>query len=298
MNQPWEAEHVVEPSLAAALIREQFSDVPAGRVEAFGQGWDNTMMLVDAELLFRFPRRQIAVDLLATEGRVLPKIADALPLAVPRPEWIGQPSDDFPWPFLGYRMVHGRTGCGLRLTAEQRFAAAEPLARFVRALHDVDPTPLSLPADTLGRADLASKRDVALERLEKVEALGIVEDTSPWREAFRQSIPPAPERRVVSHGDLYSRHVLFDDDTQPCAVIDWGDVHLGAPLVDLSLAFMLLPEPARERFFEVYGEVDDVTRHLARLRGIWHAASELVYAHDVGDANLLMEATTSLEHLR
>lgn len=298
MTQPWEAERVVDPSLALALIREQFPDVGARRAEPFGQGWDNTMLLVDGEWLFRFPRRQVAVHALATEARVLPHIADALPMAVPRPEWIGEPTEAFGWPFIGYRMLSGRTGCGIRLTSDQRMSAAEPLARFVRALHDIDPGPVEPPSDELARADLAGKRAVAIERLERVQALGIVDDASPWIERFDEPIPTAPATRVLSHGDLYSRHVLFDDETRPCAVIDWGDVHLGSPLVDLSLAFMLLPEPARARFFAIYGGVDDVTLQLARLRGIWHAASELVYAQDVGDADLLTEARRSLEHLR
>lgn len=298
MTQPWEAERVVEPALALALIRDQFPDVAATRAEPFGQGWDNTMLLVDGDLLFRFPRREIAVRALAAEARVLPRIADAVPLDVPRPEWIGEPAPAFPWPFIGYRMLRGRTGCAVRLTKEQRMAVAEPLAQFVRALHDIDPGPVGPPPDELARADLAGKREVAIERLERVQAIGIVDDASPWIERFDEPIPTAPQARVLSHGDLYSRHILFDDETRPCAVIDWGDVHLGSPLVDLSLPFMLLPEPARARFFAVYGDVDDITLQLARLRGIWHAASELVYAHDVGDADLLTEARRSLEHLR
>ena len=297
MTQPWEAERVVDPALALALIRDQFPDIAATRAEPFGQGWDNTMLLVDGDLLFRFPRRQIAVRALAAEARVLPRIADALPLDVPRPVWIGEPTEAFAWPFIGYRMLRGRTGCGVGLTIEQRMAAAEPLAQFVRTLHEIDPGPVEPPPDELARADLAGKREVAIERLERVQALGIVDDASPWMDRFDEPIPTAPRARVLSHGDLYSRHILFDEHTRPCAVIDWGDVHLGSPLVDLSLALMLLPEPAQARFFEIYGAVDDITLHLARLRGIWHAASELVYAHDIGDMDLLTEARRSLDHL-
>ena len=298
MTQPWKAELVVEPALALELLRAQFPEVAAKRAKPFGQGWDNTMLLVDGEWLFRFPRREVAVHALATEAKVLPRIADALPLEVPRPEWIGEPTEAFPWPFIGYRMVRGRTGCGVCLTAEQRMTAAEPLAEFVRALHGIDPGPVAPPPDELARADLAGKREVAIERLEKVQALGIVDDASPWVELFAEPIPAAPKALVLSHGDLYSRHILFNDETRPCAVIDWGDVHLGSPLVDLSLPYMLLPKPAQARFFAIYGEVDDVTARLARLRGTWHAASEVVYAHDIGDADLLAEARRSLEHLR
>ena len=87
MSQPWEAERIVSPELAMALVREQFPELAPRRIEPFGSGWDNTAYLIDGALVFRFPRREVAVELLETEARVLPGIAPHLPLAIPVPEW-------------------------------------------------------------------------------------------------------------------------------------------------------------------------------------------------------------------
>ena len=70
-------------------------------------GWDNTAFVVNDEWVFRFPRREIAVALIERESRLLPRIADELPLPVPRPDLVGAAEPRFPWPFSGYRALPG-----------------------------------------------------------------------------------------------------------------------------------------------------------------------------------------------
>ena len=86
MSHPWTAEREVTPELARALVREQFPELPAQRVEPFGSGWDNTAFLVDGDAVFRFPRKQSTVELLELESRVLPRLAGTrVPADVPAP---------------------------------------------------------------------------------------------------------------------------------------------------------------------------------------------------------------------
>ena len=72
MNRPWSAEHDVSASLARELIETQFPKLTPVGVEPLGVGWDNTAYRVNDKFVFRFPRRQIAVELIRTEARVLP----------------------------------------------------------------------------------------------------------------------------------------------------------------------------------------------------------------------------------
>src|SRR5207342_2307898 len=101
---------------------------------------------------------------------------------------------------------------------------------------------LDLPGDTIARADMRMQAPKLLERLDTLERTGVVSDATPWRRLAEGTScrPPAPVGRVV-HGDLYARHVLVDDDAAACGVIDWGDIHLGDPAVDLALAHGFLP---------------------------------------------------------
>jgi len=90
------------------------------------------------------------------------------------------------------------------------------------------------------------------------------------------------------------RHVLVDDAARSAGVIDWGDVHVGHPALDLALAHTLLPPAVRDAFRSAYGPIDAATWALARFRAIYHSAMLLRYAHATADADLLRESRQAL----
>lgn len=279
---PWTAERAVSAELARALIAEQFPQLAPERVEPLGEGWDNTVFAVDGKRVFRFPRRQIAVPLLETELRILPSLP-RLPLPVPVPEFRGAPTDRFPWPFAGYRLLPGRTADQAALSLAQREAAAEPLGRFLRALHAVPPS--NAGPDPLRRLDAQRMRTLTAPRLQQ---LGIAPPD------FFDADVRAPRETTLVHGDLHARQILVDGEGALCGVIDWGDAHRGDPACDVSIAHTLLPPQARPAFRAAYGELDDDTWALARLRGLHLAAALAVYAKDRGDERLLGEALLAI----
>ena len=83
MTRAWEAEKVVDSSLALTLINQQFPSLEAHTIRFLGLGWDNTAFLINEKIIFRFPRRQVAVALLQDEAHFLPKLAPHLPLSLP-----------------------------------------------------------------------------------------------------------------------------------------------------------------------------------------------------------------------
>jgi aminoglycoside phosphotransferase (APT) family kinase protein len=298
----WTAEWVVSRDLARSLIETQLPQFAPARVELVGAGWDNTAFRVNDGYIFRFPRRQIAVPLLDAETRLLPWMAPRLPLPIPVPTFTGCPTPEFPCPFAGYRLLPGRTACGAALTANQRIAAAEPLARFLAALH-------ALPAaeavrhgaglDTLARLDLARRLPRARDSLNQLAQRGLIADLRPFR-AILEDAPTAytPRADTLVHGDLYARHLLVNEDRELAGVIDWGDVHLGDPAVDLAIAHSFLPPGAHAFFRRAYGRMEDVSWRLARLRALWHTALVLIYGHDTGDIDLVREGLQALQFIR
>src|SRR5690348_16617003 len=157
MKHTWDAEQITEPEEALRLIQEQFPEIHAQSISLLGAGWDNTAYLINKEYIFRFPRRQIAVPLLESEGSILPRLAEKLPVPIPIPRWKGSPARNYPWPFLGYRKLPGMTACAANLSDPERTSLAVPLARFLSALHSL-PLDLAkechLPTDTLGRLNM------------------------------------------------------------------------------------------------------------------------------------------------
>jgi len=298
---PWTAERSVSPELARNLIASQFPELAPVRVESPSEGWDNIAYLVNGEWIFRFPRRTIAVDLIRTEVAVLPAIASRLPLPIPMPVFAGEPEERFPWPFAGYRRLAGRTACRADLSDDQRERAAAPLGRFLRALHAIPPAVASRAGagpDTMARMDVEARRGMVLERLDSLAAQGLLGDVSRWREIAESMPAELPsDGPVLVHGDLYARHVLVDDAGAPCGVIDWGDVHLGDPAIDLSLACGFLPMAARDAFRAEYGPVAEPTWKKARFRALFSAVAILFYGADVGDADLVREGRAALRNI-
>jgi len=298
MTPEWTPEHVVPPGLASRLVDAQFPDLRGCRVEPFSVGWDNTAFLVDGRVVFRFPRRSLAGGLIEVEARVLPAIAGALPLAIPVPRWLGRPDHGYPWPFAGYERLAGRTAGDAGLDASQRLAAAPALGRFLRALHGVDPAGLRPPGDTIQRADLGRRLPRLIGRIDELASRGLVRDARPLhRLVERAPKRPPPAGARLCHGDLYARHLLVDGRGRLTGVIDWGDVHLGNPAVDLAIGHGFLPPPARAAFLAAYGPVDERAWAFARLRALHYAALLMLYGDTAGDAALLREATAGLGHV-
>lgn len=297
---PWRPERTVDPGLATKLVERVAPRLAPARVEPLGEGFDNTVYLVNGEWVFRFPRREIATTLIETELRVLPRLAGRLPLASPVPEIVGRDDERYPWPFAGHRLLAGRSAAEASLDDAARARTATVLGRFLRALHAVEPAGLDLPDDEHGRLDVERLHGAFTERIAELERRGLVRDAASLVTPFERlaARPVAMARRLtVVHGDLYAAHVLVDDDDAPCGVIDWGDVHRGRPAMDLSMAHGFLPRAAHGAFRAAYGPIEEDAWRLAWLRAAHHTVMMLAYAEDAGRPALLREGRGSLSRL-
>jgi len=296
----WLPEQVVTAELAVELIERQFPQLAPAHAIAAGEGFDNTVYRVNGMYVFRFPRRESAVELLHTECALLPALA-ALeqPLAIPAPLLLGAPEARYPWPFAGYRYVPGRPP---RLGGEEgRRRSVEPLAGFLRVLHAYPAAAakrLGVPgSDPIGRLAMPA----ALEKLQAhgaaAAALGL------WRGAAAlecliaglAGVNAGTYRETLLHGDLHIRNLLEGEDGKLTGVIDWGDTHIGHPALDLAIAYSYVPVAERERFFALYGGVDADTRRLAQFRAVFTLVVLLLYGHDRQDGELVAAAREGLE---
>jgi aminoglycoside phosphotransferase (APT) family kinase protein len=291
MSQPaWQADIAIDASLAAKLISEQFAELGAETIESFGSGWDNAAFLINGRIVVRFPRRRAFAHLIEREIAILPLLVPHLPLAISAPVFFGAAGPDYPWAFAGYDRIEGTTACAIPLDNTARSSLAVPLARFLRALHRLDPSPFvaaGLPPDEIGRLDPEKRLRLARERHPTLEAAGIDEARAAL--AWLAANPPQAideRQRTVVHGDLYARHVLLDARRQPAGIIDWGDIHLGDPSLDIAIAHLMLPATSHAAFRAAYGQIDERTWRAARYRALCHAVVEIDYGIREKDAGM------------
>ena len=290
----WDAEVAIDAGLVRALLREQFPELDASSACLLGEGWDNSVWVVEEQWAFRFPRRAVAVPGVERELTVLPKLAPLLPVEIPEPRFVGRPTGRYPWPFFGAPLLPGRELADAALTDEAREELGAELGRFLRLLHQLE-IDAELPVDPNRRADMSFRVPRARECLAEVREAGI------WRppdrvEAILEAASrlPLSDDDVLLHGDLHLRHILVSERAVS-AVIDWGDVCLGDPSIDLQLAWCLLPPAGRTRFVGEYGAIDDERLLRARATALYFCAMLASYADSVGNANLLSESVDGLE---
>ena len=294
----WSPQLAVDEELARHLVATRFPELEVGDLTLVAEGWDNAVWLADGELAFRFPQRAIAIRGVATEIEVLPRLAPLLPLPVPVPAFHGSAGDDYPWPFFGFRFLPGREAVVAQLDDGERARLAQPLGRFLRALHDRGEAAVSgidLPHDPLGRGDPRVRVPRGRERLAQLEQAGLGTDIAAASALLDQAeaLPPSTTT-VLVHGDLHVRHILIDDDRRLAGVIDWGDLCLADPAVDLSIAWSFLPPAGRTAFGDAYGPISEETALRARMLSVHLTASIAYQAHVDGIAALEREALAGL----
>lgn len=287
----WDADLELSIGKAAGLIDRRFPILCPAQLELFGIGWDNTAYLVNGEYVFRFPRRRVAVPLIEHEIRILPLLAPHLPLPIPVPEFVGAPDDRFPYPFAGYRLIPGITADRAHCSDDDRAANAAALGRFLKALHLIPidkQTRHGAPGDEIARADIAGRATILKDRIRSAAPTlpGIDSETLLKLVDRLASAPAHASASCWVHGDLYTRHLLVGKGDRLSGVIDWGDVHLGDPALDISIAFSFLPPEARALFREAYGSIHEATWDRSRFRAIHYGISLVEYGSDIGDEDI------------
>lgn len=292
MNKPWNAEFDAPEELVRELIDGQFPEFKHQPLTLIGEGWDNSAWQVGDDWVFRIPRRQLGADLVATEAAVVPAIVDRLTVPVSCPLRVGQPTDSYPWPFAGYRLISGVELCEAAPPADRRLRLAEELGAFLKSLHSIpasEGTKLGAPPDTIGRLDIERRAVQATEQLSRAVELELIDRPELWVRLLERLIPEceSPGASCLVHGDLYSRHVIVksqkpsdDHDARVAGIIDWGDVHVGEPAADLACAWSLFDRNGRRRLLECYGEVAPSALALARFRAIGHSVICAVYGRE------------------
>ncbi|MFK0168568.1 phosphotransferase [Streptomyces sp. NPDC090306] len=246
------------------LLREEYPELAERHVRLGARGWDNQVWRLGDDLAVRLPwATSSADDLLRKEYAWLPGLAPLLPLPVPVPKRLAEPSARFPRPWIVTTWVPGTPAD--RVPVTRGAAASDALAAFLGALHR--PAPDGAPAGRGRGGPLADHAEEFERQLASAAELGLVPDPdvvrAVWEDAL--SAPGWTGPALWIHGDLHPANVLTADGTI-CGVIDFGDLCAGDPAYDLAAAWILLPDDAVGRFHDTYEPAADAAT-LRRARG-------------------------------
>ncbi|MFC9125816.1 aminoglycoside phosphotransferase family protein [Streptomyces sp. NPDC057099] len=262
----------ITPELIRELLLDQHPDLADRPLRLGARGWDNQLWRLGDDLAVRLPWATGSVDaLLRKEHTWLPVLAPTLPLEVPVPQRLGEPTDRFPHAWIVTTWVQGAPAD--RAPATRAAESAEALAAFLTALHR--PAPEGAPVGRGRGGPLSEYAEGFARQLAMVMELGLLPDPEPVRAILDDALaaPDWTGPAVWLHADLHAANVLTADGTF-CGVIDFGDLCAGDPACDLAAAWSLLPDGAADRFFDLYRPAADLATR-RRARG-WAVARALV----------------------
>ncbi|MEU7433587.1 aminoglycoside phosphotransferase family protein [Streptomyces sioyaensis] len=232
------------------------------------------------ELAVRLPWATLSADaLLRKEHEWLPSLAAHLPLPVPVPQRLSEPSERFPRPWIVTTWVPGTPADRAPAT---RAEAADTLAAFLTALHR--PAPEGAPTGRDRGGPLADRAEGFAQQLASATEAGLIPDPDAVRAVWEDAVaaPDWTGPALWLHGDLHPANVLTSDGTF-CGVIDFGDLFAGDPACDLAAAWILLPDGAADRFHAAYQPAPDpATLRRARGWAVWKALACLL----IGEAGV------------
>jgi aminoglycoside phosphotransferase (APT) family kinase protein len=305
------AEIELTAELVRDLLRDQHPDLADRPLELGARGWANQLWRLGDDLAVRLPWQTDTADAqLLKEHTWLPVLAPLLPLPVPVPQRLGQPSARYPHPWIVTTWVPGTPAD--RAPATSSNPAADALAAFLTAMHR--PAPVEAPEGRGRGGPLAQvAKGVARQFMFKAmtdscaAVAAIEQKPTPDPHAVRAiwddavTAPRWERPPLWLHGDLHPANILTADGTF-CGVVDFGDLCAGDPALDLAACWILLPDhDAIERFRSACPlAADDATWRRARGWAIWRASGSLAIAtagHPGGKPSWGPPALASLQRL-
>jgi len=275
---------LIDADLVASLIADQFPKWEVLPIAPVAQsGWDNRAFRLGSDKLVRLPSAEHYAPSIQTEQAWLPKLAPNLPIAIPKLLGKGVPNDRYPWHWSIHDWIEG----GHPSRKEVNKALAVQLASFLKALQRIP----SSGGPTAGERNFHRGGDLIHYDAQTRAAIARLSDqsernaaTQVWEEALASVWGHDP---VWVHGDFAVGNLLVRGGNL-IGVIDFGQLAVGDPACDLTIAWTLFAGSERRSFRDAIGLEEDTW---ARAKGwaIWKALI-LVSGIASGPQNLIEDA--------
>jgi aminoglycoside 2''-phosphotransferase len=248
-------------------IRHWDADLEVASAQPNPYGLNNFVVLVNDELIFRFPRTDEGRTALRQEAALLALVRDHIDTPVPAFTY------DAALDFVVYPLVSGVPiyRHDLLLWPDEAQAVfARQLGRFLHQLHTIPSEPLTA---VLGAPDhdlpgmwdrrLAAVRDLLFPHLWADQQAWVASLFAPVTDGRLDMRAYTP---CLTHGDLASYHLLGDPASGSLTgVLDFGEARWGDPAIDLAAVISSYGESFLWRMAETYPLTNDLVER-ARLR--------------------------------
>lgn len=252
-------------------ISARYPNLEIKSVHLVDKGEFNDILIVNEELIFRFPRSVDGIERLKVEIAILNAIQERIPLAVPNPSFVSEDMQTVGAVFMGYPLIPGEP-LKDHLETLKRSGGCEEMAMqlslFLKELHNfpVEIIGADLPICDRGRRAYLPKmyEDVRqhLYSYIRSDARDLITDQF---DSFLGDSNNFNYTRAIKHGDIGPGNILFNSEVQAISgVIDFGSAGLDDPAIDLGLVALWGEDELGESFVEQFNEGYNITESLLR----------------------------------
>ena len=247
-----------EPSTYEERIRKIAPEVVVNSIATNREGLLNDVVIINGELIFRFPKHEYGLRHLKDEARLLRLLQNYITLRIPSPLY---ETDDC----LAYRMIPGETlrrDMLMRLSESDQQVIADQLAQFLKELHGI---PINEIADfEVPLADALMKYEGWVNVYERIRVKVfslLMPHVRDWvTEHFESHLADRSnfeyEMRMVDT-DIPPYHIMFNGRTRRInGIIDFGCAGLGDPAIDFGVIIYNYGESFVDRFYKGYPEAE------------------------------------------
>ncbi|HDR7796902.1 aminoglycoside phosphotransferase family protein [Bacillus tropicus] len=247
------------------FIKEALPNLSIHSYKQNEEGWDNVAIIVNDELLFRFPRKQEYAMRIPLEKELCTLLSYSLhEMKVPHYHLLYKNDADAVPLCSYYTLIHGeplKTDTVTKLEDKELKTIITQLAAFLATLHSIplkQGTTLGFPVEkTLTywkelqtklnkyvTNNLTSFQKSALNRL---------------FENFFACLATSKFQNTIIHADFTHHHILFDKQNKTISgIIDFGDAQIGDPAFDFAGLYY---DFGHEFTTSVYKQYSTLTSH-------------------------------------
>ena len=211
-------------------ILKYFPDLNIENSVLIDSGWDNHVLIINNEIVFRFPKNSIQVSKLLTEMRLLRSLKD-FPFEIPDYSYLVNEGDVFG----GYRLIHGNPLNSVKKLSDSLLKDFSILFSYLWSIKPEKCSeigvPIHSPVTWLKHLNgLISTFSDSLKRFIPADFFRSLKDLS----ADILSDMDETDLRLI-HGDLYRENVrITDSGNHITGIIDWSDASFGDVARDIA----------------------------------------------------------------
>jgi len=278
-----------------ARVHKVFPDLRVDTVTLNLEGQNNDILVVNDDIIFRFPKFEEGVKRLEIETAILTGIQCYLTaVCVPNPIYVSL-ANTVGQAFMGYRMIRGELATADDFAAFKQHdihqSVAGQLATFLKELHGVPITEaisINLPiCDT--HLEWSGTYARIRDRLFPHMRRDAQESTAEHFETFLKDGRNFAYEPVMRHGDIGPGNIVVDKESWIVyGVIDFGCAGLGDPAVDVAWIQHRsgVGESFLKKFYAAYPEIETTLERAQFYAGTF-ALREALFGIENNDAEAL-----------